>query len=109
MRWTLIVLVLTGCDRFALGGKQKADSDYLEQRRTAIADVQANIDLAIAQADWQRISLSQLAIKGDQERIEKTNKAYDPKEASSNLQVLHADEDDLDKAIDIAARHRCNR
>jgi len=99
------LVLLAGCGWF----KSRAAPSYLEQRRDELEDIQANIDLAIARSDWQRIDTAQFAVKSDTDQIKQANDAHDSVRARESLQALHGDEDDLDKAIDIAARHRGHR
>jgi hypothetical protein len=104
-----MLLLLSGCDRFAVG--EKADNtDHLDPRHKQIADFQTGIDLAIAQDDYQTIEGVQDEIDRLKEAIKSSNKNHGP-EAEFRDMVKHLtdNEAELDKAIDRAARHRCNR
>ena len=102
----LLVLSSASCDR--LGQKPKVP-DYLQEKLNEGAFVQAKIDLLIAKADLEAIENDQYRLDGAHKGWEQANKAKDSADADGLFKEMDEFGKDMDKDIDRAARHRCNR
>lgn len=106
MRATVVLLMLTigGCDDMA-----SYVSKLRKERLTELADTQARVDLAIAKADIEAIEGNQARYDSIMKAVAAANTAKNYAKGESLGKELEAAGDDLDKAIDKAARHRCAR
>ena len=106
MRLALFVLLPVGCDR--LSQKPKLP-DSLQEKLNEGAFVQAKVDLLIAKADLEAIENDQYRLDGAHKGWEQANKAKDSIDADGLFKEMDEFGKDMDKDIDRAARHRCNR
>jgi len=103
VRLGLLVLLPLGCIP-----KPKV-SDSLQEKLNESAFVQAKVDLLIAKADLEAIENDQYRLDGAHKGWEQANKAKDSTDADRLFKEMDEFGKDMDKDIDRAARHRCDR
>ena len=105
-RLAIFVLLLVGCDQFA---PKPTPPTHLQELQNKVAENQAKVDLAIAKSDSELIESYQFQSDNLQKAWGSANQANNSAEADRLAKRMEAIGDELDKAIDRAARHRCNR
>lgn len=101
-----LLLLLAGCDWL------KSAPDVPKERRDRleeIADLQSKIDLAIAKNDSNVLLSAQDYADRLVKQIGEANAAKNYERSDQLRKQLEEAEASLDKAADVAARHRCNR
>jgi hypothetical protein len=99
----LLVLLPAGCVP-----KPKVP-DALQEKLNESAFVQAKVDLLIAKADLDAIENDQYRLDSAHKGWEQANKAKDSADADRLFKEMDEFGKDMDKDIDRAARHRCDR
>ena len=103
VRLGLLVLLPAGCSP-----KPKAP-DSLQEKLNESAFVQAKVDLLIAKADLDAIENDQYRLDSAHKGWEQANKVKDSVEGDRLFKEMDEFGKDMDKDIDRAARHRCQR
>jgi hypothetical protein len=98
-----LVLLPAGCRP-----KLKA-SDSLQEKVNEAAFVQAKVDLLIAKADLDAIANDQYRLDSAHKGWEQANRAKDSITSDRLFKEMNEFGKDMDKDIDRAAHHRCDR
>ena len=97
------MLLPAGC------GPRPKVPDYIQEKLNEGAFVQAKVDLLIAKADLDAIENDQYRLDSAHKGWEQANKAKDSVNADRLFKEMNEFGKDMDKDIDRAARHRCDR
>ena len=103
MRLALLVLLAAACS------PKSRVPDSLQDKLNERAFVQAKVDLLIAKADLESIENDQYRLDSAHKGWEQANNAKDSVNADRLFKEMNEFGKDMDKDIDRAAHHRCDR